>query len=271
MRSRRRKFVDRTLSRVLRITPPTFAYVVRMTAALDRCEVPGLLIGGWQDLFLEQTLKQYRHLRARGVDVAMTVGPWTHTDIVVTAGGTTATETLNWLGTYLAGNPIGGRRSPVRVHVGHHGWLDLPNWPPSTGQGVPYLQPRGRLAATPPPADAAPSTFRYDPADPTPSGCRNDALLADRTDVLSFTSGPLDADLYVLGAPVIELVHEADIDHSTPSHTASPPELRSGCSSPAARTPGTPAISGPANLCSPGSGLCRRCTPCTTGPVAYPN
>ncbi|KAA0112420.1 CocE/NonD family hydrolase [Mycolicibacterium sp. P1-5] len=196
---------------------------MRMTAALDRCEVPVLLIGGWQDLFLEQTLEQYRHLRGRGVDVAMTVGPWTHTDMLVKAGGTTATETLNWLGTHLAGIPARSGRSPVRVYVGHHGWLDLPDWPPSTGEGVLYLQPHGRLAATPPPADAAPSTFRYNPADPTPtvggrllsqkSGYRNDAPLAARTDVLSFTSGPLDADLYVFGVPVIELAHEADIEH----------------------------------------------------------
>jgi predicted acyl esterase len=31
--------------------------------------------------------------------------------------------------------------------------------------------------------------------------------------VLAFTSGPLDAELYVFGEPVIELSHEADIDH----------------------------------------------------------
>ncbi|WP_225933680.1 CocE/NonD family hydrolase [Mycolicibacterium pallens] len=196
---------------------------MRMTQALDRCEVPVLLIGGWQDLFLEQTLEQYRHLRGRGVDVAMTIGPWTHTDMIVKAGGTTATETLNWLGTHLAGTATAARRSPVRVHVGHHGWLDLPDWPPATGEGVLYLQPGGRLAAAPPPADAAPSRFRYDPADPTPtiggrllsrrSGRRNDAPLAERADVLSFTSGPLDADLYVFGEPAIELAHDADIEH----------------------------------------------------------
>ena len=31
-----------------------------MTAALDRCEVPVLLLGGWaEDLFLEQSITQY--------------------------------------------------------------------------------------------------------------------------------------------------------------------------------------------------------------------
>ncbi len=196
---------------------------MRMTAALDRCEVPVLLLSGWQDLFLEQTIEQYRRLRERGVDVAMTIGPWTHPHMITKAGGIAATETLDWLGAHLAGRSASTRRSPVRVYVTHHGWIDLPDWPPFTGEGVLYLQPGGRLAAAAPPLQAGSSTFRYDPADPTPtvggrllsqkSGYRDDSALAERADVLSFTSGPLDADLYVFGSPVIELAHEADIEH----------------------------------------------------------
>jgi hypothetical protein len=45
------------------------------------------------------------------------------------------------------------------------------------------------------------------------SGYRDDTALAERADVLSYTSGPLDADLYVCGNPVVELAHEADIPH----------------------------------------------------------
>ncbi len=196
---------------------------MRMTAALERCSVPVLLLSGWQDLFLEQTLAQYRRLRDRGVDVAMTVGPWTHSQMVTKAGGLAAAETLTWLGSHLAAAPTPARRSRVRVFVGHHGWIELPDWPPVTGEGVLYLQPGGRLAAAPPPPDAAPSTFRYDPADPTPtvggrllaqrSGYRDDSALAARSDVLSFTSGPLDADLFVFGNPVIELAHGSDLAH----------------------------------------------------------
>ncbi|WP_179468864.1 CocE/NonD family hydrolase [Mycolicibacterium vinylchloridicum] len=200
-----------------------FWETMRMTSALDRCDVPVLLISGWQDLFLEQTLMQYGRLRDRGVDVAMTLGPWAHSDMTTKAGGTVASETLSWLGAHLAGARTAPRRNPVRVYVAHHGWIDLPDWPPPTGEGVLYLQPGGRLAAAAPPDDAMPSTFRYDPADPTPtvggrpltqnSGYQDDSVLARRTDVLSFTSGPLDADLYVFGNPLVELAHEADIDH----------------------------------------------------------
>src|SRR6201986_5152246 len=55
---------------------------LRLGAALDRVQVPVLLIAGWQDLFLQQSLEQYRHLRDRGVDVALTIGPWTHTQLL---------------------------------------------------------------------------------------------------------------------------------------------------------------------------------------------
>lgn len=200
-----------------------FWEMMRMTAALDRCTVPVLLLSGWQDIFLDQTLTQYRHLRDRGMDVAMTVGPWTHSEMVTKALGTAAAETLTWLGAHLAKQPRPQRPGRVRAYVNHHGWVNLADWPPATGEGVMYLHPAGRLTAAPPPADAPPSTFRYDPAHPTPtvggrllarnSGYRDDTALADRADVLAFTSGPLDADLYVCGNPVVELAHEADIPH----------------------------------------------------------
>ena len=92
-----------------------FWETMRMTAALDRCEVPVLLLSGWQDLFLDQTITQYQHLRDRGIDVAMTIGPWTHSDMVVKAAGTAAAETLTWLGAHLAKQPMPQRPSRVRA------------------------------------------------------------------------------------------------------------------------------------------------------------
>ncbi|MGH7292762.1 MAG: CocE/NonD family hydrolase, partial [Myxococcota bacterium] len=67
---------------------------------------------------------------------------------------------------------------------------------------------------------AAPSTFTFDPADPTPTiggrllspegGYRDDTRLSLRPDVVDFTGDPLPHDLYVLGNPVIELSHSCD-------------------------------------------------------------
>ena len=196
---------------------------MRMTAALERCAVPVLLLTGWQDVFLNQTVDQFQHLRDRGVDVAMTMGPWTHDEMVTKATGVTAAETLAWMGSHLSGQTGAPRSEPVRVFItGSRRWETMPDWPPSTRESVLYLQPGGVLDTEPAAAQAL-SRFRYDPADPTPSvggrllsrqaGYRDDTELARRTDVLSFTSAPLGSDVTVYGSPVIELDHSCDIAH----------------------------------------------------------
>ncbi len=202
---------------------------LRFPEALDRVQVPVLLVGGWQDLFLRQILQQYRRLRDRDVDVALTVGPWTHTELLTKGLGTLTRESLAWLDTHLGAASGKSRRNPVRVFVTGRGWHDLPDWPPATAEHALYLQPGGGLADTPPVTGAVgarhtkPATFRFDPADPTPtiggpllspdSGYRDDSRLARRDDVLAFTGARLTADLSVHGNPVVELAHTSDNPH----------------------------------------------------------
>jgi uncharacterized protein len=191
----------------------------RAAQALDRVRIPVLLTSGWQDLFLDQTLRQYQHLRQREVPVALTVGPWSHGDMMTKGTPTVIRESLDWLGTHLAGSHTTAR-SPVRIYVNGYGWTDLPDWPPAMPDETLYLRPGGSLADAPPDATARPSTFTYDPADPTPTiggrllsgdaGYRDDSRLSRRADVLSFTGSALAADLYVVGTPVIELAHSCD-------------------------------------------------------------
>jgi putative CocE/NonD family hydrolase len=196
---------------------------LRFTEALDRVQVPVLLVGGWQDLFVRQTLAQYRHLRHRDVDVALTVGPWTHTQLLTKGLGAITRESLAWLDTHLGAASGEPRPGPVHVFVSGRGWRELPDWPPDTVKHALYLQPGGGLADTPPTAAASPATFRFDPADPTPtiggpllspdSGYRDDSLVTRRDDVLAFTSGPLSEDLDVHGNPVVELAHTSNNPH----------------------------------------------------------
>ena len=169
---------------------------------------PVLLIGGWQDLFFDQTMRQYETLRARGADVALVVGPWTHGS----GGGVAIRESLDWL--------AGRRRDhPVRVFVtGDAGWRDLPRWPPAATDTALYPRPDGGLADT---SGAGVASFVYDPAHPTPTvggrllaassaGYRDDSALAGRADVLAYTGPVLDADLEVVGVPRVDVVHAAD-------------------------------------------------------------
>ncbi|GAB1642830.1 CocE/NonD family hydrolase [Krasilnikovia sp. MM14-A1259] len=217
----------------------------RATAALGRVDVPVLLVGGWQDMFLDQTLEQYRVLRGRGVDVALTVGPWTHVGAATRGAGMVGRDTLAWLDEHVAGGTAGtngagdaggpnsaarpagtastgstGRvRPPVRMfRTGERAWHDLPFWPPATVAAGFHPYPDGRLEAAGP-ADAT-VTFRYDPADPTPSvggavlagtaGVRDNRPLESRADVVTFTTAPLDVDLDVAGTPVLELTVAVD-------------------------------------------------------------
>jgi hypothetical protein len=192
--------------------------------ALERTQIPVLLLSGWQDLFLEQTLAQYQRLHERGVPVAVTVGPWTHRQLMTTKGvPTVIRESLGWLDTHLSGGPTVARE-PMRIHVNGHGWKDLPDWPPAMPERALYLQPTGRLGDAVPPDTAPTSRFTYNPADPTPTiggrllftegGYRNDTRLSQRPDVLSFTGDILSSDLYVVGSPVIELAHSCDNPHN---------------------------------------------------------
>lgn len=196
---------------------------MRFPDALDRAEVPVLLLGGWQDLFIGQTTRQYRHLSQRGVNVAMTVGPWTHVQMITKALPLTTRQTLDWLDFHLGGAPELRRPSPVHVFVTGQGWRHLPDWPPATEEQALYLQPYGHLGDTPPEINTRPANFRYDPKKPTPTtggpllsakgGYRDDTELAQRDDVLSFTGATLTEDLFVYGSPVLELAHSSDNPH----------------------------------------------------------
>jgi putative CocE/NonD family hydrolase len=192
--------------------------------ALERVEVPVLLIGGWQDIFLEQTIEQYQRLHARGIDVAMTVGPWSH--LGVGAGGTrvASRDTFDWLEEHLARRGRRHRRAPVRVFVtGAKEWRDLPEWPPpSEGQTL-YLHSDHSLAPLPPSTPRPASSFTFEPADPTPTmggpllefRCRvDDSALAERPDVLAFTGAVLERPLEIVGTPVVELSHSCDNPHA---------------------------------------------------------
>jgi uncharacterized protein len=154
-------------------------------------------------------VEQYERLRRRGVDVGLTIGPWTHVEFATKGAGIAMEETLDWLAEHLAGTGRRYRPSPVHIFLtGAQEWRYLPEWPPATNERVLYLQPYGELGNTEPTPTAGPSTFIYDLADPTPAvggrvinpaigGYRDDRELEKRDDVLTFTGPPLNEPLEV--------------------------------------------------------------------------
>lgn len=187
--------------------------------ALENIDTPTLIVAGWQDIFVSQSLEQYARLRERGVDVALTAGAWVHADILLRGGTTIARESVQWLDAHLAGAPL-VRSAAVRAQTtDRRTWLELPQWPPAdTRVTTWHLHPEGRLDRDEPSMDAASASFTYDPADPTPTiggnliakgGYVDDSAYAKRGDVLLYDTAPLETDLTVLGAPVVTLDHSS--------------------------------------------------------------
>jgi putative CocE/NonD family hydrolase len=170
--------------------------------------VPVNLMGGWYDIFLPWTLKDYAALRNAGRTPYLMIGPWSH--LSMSMMGESARESIAWLRAYLLGDRSQLRDAPVRLFVmGAKEWRDFQEWPPSGYRPQAwYLQPEGGLA-TVAPAESEPDHYRYDPADPTPhvggaimsldAGPKDNRALEARRDVLVYTSATVERDLEVIG------------------------------------------------------------------------
>jgi putative CocE/NonD family hydrolase len=188
------------------------------TDAVQRVQTPTLLVGGWQDIFVGQTVEQYEALRSRGIDVALTIGPWTHVGHVLKGSPVIDNEALNWLDRHLSNGGPDRRTQPVRTFVtGSNVWHASPGWPPSYSETTWYLNNNGVLATTAP--SGGQSTFRFDPNDPTPAvggrrlndaGVRNNRDLEARPDVLTFTTAELAADVEFEGFPIVDVSLSVD-------------------------------------------------------------
>ncbi len=174
--------------------------------------VPVSLLTGWWDACLDPVLEDYGRLRATGHPVRLVIGPWTHTSAFNKALPVVLGEAIGWLRAYTGdGETVRNEDQPVRVYLGGGGgeWRDLADWPPPELVCQPWYPGAGGTLNSVPPAQPGVSSFRYDPADPTPSvggqlltgkaGAADNRALEARPDVLVFTSAPLTAALEVIG------------------------------------------------------------------------
>ena len=189
---------------------------------LGAVTAPVYLLAGWYDIFLPEQLADYVALKRAGQKPHLMVGPWIHVSLEVARVG--IREGLAWFDVHLRGDATRLSKSPVRVFVmGARRWLDLPDWPPLASPSQWYLQPAGGLAPEPPP-DSRPDRYDYDPANPTPSvggtvfgrhaGPKDNRKLESRSDVLTFTSAPLDRELEVIGPVAAELYIRSSLQHT---------------------------------------------------------
>lgn len=204
------------------------------SAEVGRLSTPAAFVAGWYDIFLPDQLRDYAATAAGTAPHRLTIGPWTHSS---PAGiGAAVTEAVSFGAPYARGTTPADR-APVRLYVMGTGrrnigapapgrpvmapWRDFESWPPP---GYPatrlHLHSDGRLLPAAPLESTGSSTFRYDPADPTPSfggpflsvgsGPVDNRKLEDRPDVLVFSTPPLRAAVEVIGEVSAEIWFGSD-------------------------------------------------------------
>lgn len=153
-------------------------------------ETPAVHLGGWFDIFLAGTLKNFTGLRRRARTAAareaqrLIVGPWVHgplnlgrrvqgeVDFGPEAEWDYNARRLPWFDYWLKGLPTGVLDEPrVRLFVmGANRWLEADDYPvPGTRPTPWYLREGGGLTPEPPTGAEPADSYLYDPDDPVPT------------------------------------------------------------------------------------------------------
>lgn len=192
------------------------------TARVPAVAAPVHFVSGWYDVIQRELLADYAALQQAGRAPYLTIGPWAHTNLGLQWAS--LREGLRWFDQQLQGAAPAARK-PVRLFVlGAGTWREFDSWPPPAPTTAWFLQPGGGLGPAAP-ADSPPDHYRYDPSDPTPclggarlpgqfSGPRDQRTLEARTDLLCYTSAPLERDLDVIGPVRLVLFVRSSLAHT---------------------------------------------------------
>ena len=217
---------------------------------LGEVEVPSVHVGGWFDLFSASTFASFNALRQHGRTPAarqpkLIVGPWPHAISASTKTGDVDfgaasmldlnVEGLRWLDYWLKGIDTGiAAQAPLRLFImGLNAWRDEQKWPLArTDWQRWYFHSRGHantllgdgVLSPTAPAEELADSFVYHPLYPVPTtaggtccwphvvpwGPYDQRDVEMRTDVLCYTSAPLEQDLEVTGPIKVVLYAASD-------------------------------------------------------------
>ena len=205
--------------------------------------VPVLYECGWYDRYTGSSFAHFQGVREHAKDEAVRAGqrvicgPWVHGGPMAPAGeevvyGDSAVVDriamhVRWFDHWLKGVDNGVEDEPaLNLYVlGADEWVGIETWPPRAevatfhlrgGDGTANGSLNGGRLTPEPPAGEDPDEYEHDPYDPLPSigghggtGWIWPAGALDQRPVearsLTFTTDPLDADLRVVGDPVLVL------------------------------------------------------------------
>lgn len=203
---------------------------VNFSDTVAETTIPVHFVSGWFDIFLPRLLKDYATMKAAGRNPHLTIGSWYHLDF---DRFLSVREALDWFDVHLKGKTERLRPNPVQIYLGGADrWLDLESWPPPVDCQTYYLARQeggeGELTAEHPlPAvqgEGLKDCYLYNPADPTPNlggpllshaaGSYDNSDLEARSDVLTYTTSPLEEPLDVVGTVKLTLYVTSTLRHS---------------------------------------------------------
>ncbi len=195
-------------------------------------KAPTLLMAGWYDPFLPTQLNDFIQIQLEASpEIAsksrLIIGPWAHAEAVVLPNDVTPRNfrleslapSIEWFDQHLSGIDV-AHHAPVRIYVmGLNTWRDETEWPLARTRYTPYYlrsggkantaMGDGMLAPDVPTSQDSLDTYLYDPRHPVPTaggamigyhaGIVRQNTVEARSDVLVYTTNPLEEDLEVTG------------------------------------------------------------------------
>jgi putative CocE/NonD family hydrolase len=202
----------------------------------SRLTVPALHMGGWYDVFLSGSVRNYLGLRGEAGDHAaragqkLLIGPWMHIPWAPVNLGAVGCEPstvddlqVRWFDQFLKGKETGVLDAPVSLYVmGAETWRDYPDWPPPESRPQRwYLHSGGRAnsrfgdgaLSREAPGDEWPDRFTYNAVAPqmslgghsccfgfvAPMGPADQRAAEEFNDVLVYTSEPMQRPIELIG------------------------------------------------------------------------
>ena len=213
-------------------------YWEKLSPNIKDLDLPMLHVGGWFDTYLRGTIHLYKEMASRSsCPQHLIIGPWAHLpwgrkvgalDYGLAASNPVDELQIRWFDRFLKGVDTGILDElPISLfEMGRNDWRKFDKWPNNNHKSY-FLASTGLAAMR---EDAGILTercadvctddiFVHDPWRPVPSlgghaafpaGAMERSTLDCRTDVLTYTSAPLTADLHLAGDIIVEVFCTAD-------------------------------------------------------------
>ncbi|MFW9952643.1 MAG: CocE/NonD family hydrolase, partial [Candidatus Thorarchaeota archaeon] len=200
-------------------------------------KTPMLYIGGWYDMFIEHMLKDVKDIQQKAPkffesQFKMIIGPWSHINLDKLFIKPLKPKNLGdsfkffqyllpfwWYEYWLKNRNITIKNlPPIQIFIlNGNRWRGFSKWPPDNYKLNLYLHSDGKsnsifgngTLSKEQPKDELPDTYIFDPSSPVYtlggrnlfllSGPHNQKTIEKRTDVLIYTSDPLENELEIIG------------------------------------------------------------------------